>query len=584
MWSAHNTLDSCLFFVLGTGTGTGTHLPTFIFLKGGMAAASVTQTKTAIDAALSERGGVHATYSCEPVSWDDVSRGTVGDALSCWGANITDTYLKARDSTPLFTVRPENWNERLGVVFAQDVALIVGNCDDDGVFTLHPPQLRNVTLRDFLQSPANCGASYAGLPDETNLSAGDIDDQVSIRFQTVFLPVPDQDKASMQFATEAYNYNTMSDKHPRNLVLLCTTQGIALQADGKGQKRILHHARQSAGGPVYKFWLDAERSTHKVSGPQKETEEERQDAVQRGKAIADIIGIRAMDTRFNVLMTVQIPLVPSQTPLVSTFSGAGMLYTNALQMQSCIDTFSSPQPSSLSFAPTFGTFQKSESTFGSTGRRQLAVKSTRFRKQGRSNAARVSRGDIDGKFERLSVEKIERNKEEHVTVTVVFYNTVAGGVPTAEDVIAAIDDMESLLKACTKEGRLTDASFDFMKKPLTVDDVVTIQKKVVTQPPSQILPPETKEYDDNKVDEKELVLEAIRALENNPSKIAVVKARATTLGAIGKVPTDVILLITEEFDKLKTVGETNGFSSKEFRKQVAAINLIVRGALHDDDK
>lgn len=34
---------------------------------------------------------------CQVVSWDDVSRGTVGGSLSCWGANITDTYLKSKN-------------------------------------------------------------------------------------------------------------------------------------------------------------------------------------------------------------------------------------------------------------------------------------------------------------------------------------------------------------------------------------------------------------------------------------------------------------------------------------------------------
>ena len=78
------------------------------------AQASVDQTMQAINAACKARGGAHAGYSCKTVSWDDAARGTVGGGLSSLGSNITDTYLKAKDGQRLFTVRPDNWNEKLG--------------------------------------------------------------------------------------------------------------------------------------------------------------------------------------------------------------------------------------------------------------------------------------------------------------------------------------------------------------------------------------------------------------------------------------------------------------------------------------
>ena len=77
-------------------------------------------------------------------------------------------------------------------------------------------------------------------------------------------------------ATEAYNYNA-SDADPRSC-LLCTTQGIALQQDGKGKKRLYHHAVDSEN-KIHRYWLEAERSKHKVGGEQKETKEERDDAI-----------------------------------------------------------------------------------------------------------------------------------------------------------------------------------------------------------------------------------------------------------------------------------------------------------------
>ena len=53
----------------------------------------------------------------------------------------------------------------------------------------------------------------------------------------------------------------------------------------------------------------------------------------------------------------------------------------------------------------------------------------------------------------------------------MLYNTVAGGVPSAADVAAAVDAMEALYASCGAPGRLADASFDFMKAELTVADV-----------------------------------------------------------------------------------------------------------------
>ena len=75
------------------------------FLK--MANTSINETINAINRACSDKGGVYSEYSCKTVSWDDVSRGTVGGGLSCWGSNITDTYLKSKDGRQLYTVRSD---------------------------------------------------------------------------------------------------------------------------------------------------------------------------------------------------------------------------------------------------------------------------------------------------------------------------------------------------------------------------------------------------------------------------------------------------------------------------------------------
>jgi len=484
---------------------------------------TVNETMQAINKACKAKGGVYSNYSCKTVSWDDVKRGNVGGNLSCWGANITDTYLTAKDGRRLFTVRSDNWNEKLGVISTGDIALVQGNqvtstanekqVDSTSFLTnlftrnlrgnnnnnndstgVPKSELKPITLKQFLKNAKQYG-SYAGLKTES-LDNDILDQKCSIRFQTTFLPVTEDAKAALEFATEAYNYNTRSDEDPRNLILLCTTQGIALQQDGKGKKRLYHHAVDSEN-KIHRYWLEAERSKHKVGGEQKETKEERDEAIARGKATASVIGIKSMGTRFNVLMTIQIPLEQKRKPQFRSlgagfgfggfgFGGAATCNLDALtiqQQQSTIDPLCYSTElckSSVTFSKSIP--KKSFSFVGGTRMGQPRRKKSNKLKKGTANAARVSRGKEFDVWEGLSQTEPKRNKGEHITVTIVSYFTIAGGVPSEADVVAAIDDMEKLYNSCSKKGNLADDTFDFMKDELTVKDVVDIQTKIKTQP------------------------------------------------------------------------------------------------------
>ena len=102
---------------------------------------------------------------------------------------------------------------------------------------------------------------------------------------------------------------------------------------------------------------------------------------------------------------------------------------------------------------------------------------------GTANAARVSRGSMVDKVDRtVKIVKPQRDASQHVTVTVVIYNTVAGGVPSAEDVKAAVDDMEALYASCGWTGRLASDGASFVKKELTVKNAQDIADKLVHQP------------------------------------------------------------------------------------------------------
>ncbi len=457
-----------------------------------MATATVQDTLNQINSTLrATRKGPYSNYSCKSVSWDDVQRGTVSGGLSCWGANITDTRLYAKDGRQLFTVRGDNWNERLGKVTSSDIALVAapGHSSSGGSITsilgfgrnrTSSSTLRPFTLREILSRMSEFGA-YAGLKEDT-LVNDVLDQEVSVRFQTTFLPVEEGEKTTLEFAPELYNYNTHSDEDPRNLIFLCTSQGLAIQQDGQGAKKMYHHAVDS-DGTVKQYWLEAESSNHKVGGSQVESKEEKDNAIQRGKATSSVIGVKGMGTRFNVLMTIQVPLEQKKQP-------TEQLFYNSPNLACAMMTI----PQSLVFPDTIKLHAEgSYSAPPSGGWRGTGMLKTipRF---GKSSAARVSRGSgVGATWKGLTVKNPERHKSEHITVTIVMYYTCSGGVPTEEDVISAIDDLEDLYQSVETNGTLSEDKFNFMKSELTVEDTVNIKKKLVAQPPPH--PPAPLDFD-----------------------------------------------------------------------------------------
>ncbi|KAL3911515.1 MAG: hypothetical protein SGPRY_008664 [Prymnesium sp.] len=405
------------------------------------APASVRETIAAINAALTG-----SDFSCAPVSWDDVQRGTVGGSLSCYGANITDTRLYEKNGTQLFTVRSHNWNEQLGCVSASQLALVAS----DGSGSLSP-----LTLETFLQQiGAPHLGGYAGLDSSTDLHIPDLDDKVSIRFQTTFLPVADAAHGAVEFAPEMYNYQTRDDSDPQNLLLLCTTQGVAVQQDGKGAKKVFHHALDPEGS-ICRYWFEAERSKHRVGGAQKETKDEATAAAARGKATAAVIGTRAMGTRFNVLMTIQVPL---QQKARQPSRSSTLFMSSACSEQMCSGSESEYDEESGDEMLDGCLFDYEEDDFACV--------------------TRYDGGPLGwvGRQVAQAASKAARYRDRYM------YNTVAGGVPEVADVRAAIADMEQLYAACNWNGKLADAGAAFMKSELTASDSAKISAKLTEQP------------------------------------------------------------------------------------------------------
>lgn len=137
---------------------------------------------------------------------------------------------------------------------------------------------------------------------------------------------------------------------------------------------------------MHRYWLEAEESSHKVGGEQKESAEERADALMRGKATSSVIGTRAMGQRFNVLMTIQVPLEQQQRPQMAALWGMSAPVCASMSM-----------PASCA-APRY----RCGKGGGGSRCEQTAV-------VGHSSGARVSRGSEYDAWPGLSVKTPKRN-------------------------------------------------------------------------------------------------------------------------------------------------------------------------------
>jgi hypothetical protein len=201
-------------------------------------------------------------------------------------------------------------------------------------------------------------------------------------------------------------------------------------------------------------------------------------------------------------------------------------------------------------------------------------------KEGRACAARVSRGDLYGKYKGLPLTGPKRNSSEHVTVTCVLYNTVIGGVPNEIDVLAAIDDMEMLYAACTESGRLADAAFDFMKAELTVADTMEIREKITTQSRVSETPPVVT-TEPVSPSEAELVQRKFTDLESTISSAGVTELKLLVLGVVNGSH-DAREIVS---NKLAAIQERITASDEAGAKSLLPeLRLLVKGALADISK
>jgi hypothetical protein len=378
------------------------------------------------------------------VSWEDVQR-AVGPRgkLGTVGSNSSDVRMWDSAGRAVYTLRSDNWNERIGLKSANELFVVVGNHQ-----AAQTPS--SITLRAYLDNFKTFG-SYAGVDAHTaSLWAGAVDNKVGVRFQAAFLP-----ESSTTFCTEVYNYNTSDDRAPRNLLLLCTPQGTSAQQDGRGAKKLYTHS-VATDGAVHRSFLEATRSSFAVGGSQKETRETSAEARVLGKAAAARLGTDDMGERFNVQMLVQVPI--RQRPVVQH---RAMLKHPASPKHLTADAV----PRSFDRCHAVDSGAEPRLAFGASS-------------GGVSNASRISRGCEFDVWGGLAVPSVERDPFQRLTATVTMYYTVVGGAPSPDDISKAMADLISLYESCGAENWGASS----LSGPLTSSARSAIFKKQSTQP------------------------------------------------------------------------------------------------------
>lgn len=353
-------------------------------------------------------------YKVVAVSWNDSLR-TTG---SCYGPNITDATLRnGTTGETIVVVRPENFNEKVCPVPASQISVMGKG-------------LKPTTLNDYL-SDFKGHAEYLGgeVPEDLSLDA--VDTKVLVRYQAVFVAPPDRG----EYVVEHYNYQSI-DADPKNALLLCTTQGTSVTKDGSGKVQLhLHNTDERT-----KHTMHIEPTRFGVGGPQIESQKEREAAAAAGKATSAVIGTRALGTRLNAFMVVQVPLKQKEEQLF--------------------------QSKCLSATLSFDEEEEEEEDFDIFEEHTRGVK----RKTGKSTAGRVSLGKTVGTVEPLP-SRLERHPDQPMTATVMLFYVVEGGVPKPEDIERATSELNTLYAAGAGEGifdagHCTDAPPVFKKGTL----------------------------------------------------------------------------------------------------------------------
>lgn len=187
---------------------------------------------------------------CQAVSWNDLSR----FENSVWGDRIVDgtfrVVLPNGVDALLPVIRVPNFTDKTGDISIDKISLLTGNHNGSDLTT--------VPLKDILQ---NLG-QYLSTPAEVaDMFVPKRDEHVLISPQVIVLPLQD---GTVEFNPNFFSYQA-SSKHPSELVLMCTPEGMSVQLlDGEDNK--LWHNRNGLRAP-----LKGERMTQVAARIKEET-------------------------------------------------------------------------------------------------------------------------------------------------------------------------------------------------------------------------------------------------------------------------------------------------------------------------
>lgn len=336
-------------------------------------------------------------YRLEAVSWEDCCR----DQHSALGVNISDVYILEKDSgRKVYTVRRNNYTDDVIVVPASKIAVVAGN----ETYTAEK-SYTSITLEDYLKNSHKYG-EHRGITGQ--LFHPRLDDKVSVRFQAVFL------EEDCEFALRVNNYWSRSADDPKNLYLLCTSQGVSVSQSSSSFAKEPNVFYQNAyeDRTVDEMWLKNKKSPFKVGEKQTETTESMTEAAANCSAISMPIGIESMGLCSNAVLLVQVPLN----------------YTGPSRRPECY--------ASAAFEPFEGDTDWTYFEGAMEDEGQEVV----------THQARVSMGVVSATDVQKLAKKTpyKRHDATHMTVTVTFYYTVKRGCsPSESDVHMAVAELDN---------------------------------------------------------------------------------------------------------------------------------------------
>ena len=425
-------------------------------------------------------------YSCKTVSWDDVSRFSSSSGLSSVGNNITDSYLVSKNGNKLYTIRPDNWNERVGIIDSNDFRMITSS---KKVVNGKLINSESVLLTDFLKKNLSKEINCENLFNEN------LDKQISVRFQTTFLPIQpvtvEDDfniisEEFIEFCPETFNYNTKSDDDPKNVLVLCTSEGSFVSLDKKGPKKLFRYTNNK------NEWFRIEPTKFSVGTSQTESETEQIEQINSGKSIADYFGLESMKNCMNCIATIQIPLKTKQetkTEITNYFMNGPFqpfpqpkpypnpyqpgLFPNPDISFPVFPPKITPLPNPIPFKPNYPMYdyEKKNSLFTISNNPDMFEKNrvnitkkpcdsrslvessigssvgspfvTSLETSLGTSIGRISKGSEEGERMTMTTKRLERDSSQHITITFIFYYITDENGPGEKDILTAIEELEN---------------------------------------------------------------------------------------------------------------------------------------------